>query len=104
MAEVSRQLGPLEDKIDRTSNSMERLFNSNGGPPGYLQTARAEDKRTFEMVFNTLEVHRKDMEPLKAFVQEQKIREKERDRKQNLWLGALGALISAWGLIEHFHL
>ena len=66
MAEVTRQLGPLEDKIDRATNSIERLFNSNGGPPGYLQTARAEDNKRFETVFKILEEHKLSMRPLSA--------------------------------------
>ena len=51
MSEVDRQLGPLESKIGTLSNSIERLYNSNGGPPGFLQTARKEDENRFDTIF-----------------------------------------------------
>lgn len=48
MEEVARQLQPthtLLEKLDRWRNSL--WSNGSGGPPGYLEVARAEDKTRF---------------------------------------------------------
>ena len=58
MQEVQRQIGPLAEQVAKIGNNVERLYNSNGGPPGYLQTARSEDKGRFEMIFNILDEHK----------------------------------------------
>lgn len=68
MQEVTRQLGPLAEQVGRLSNNVERLYNTNGGPPGYLQTARAEDNGRFQMIFSILEEHKEDIQPIKDFI------------------------------------
>ena len=81
MQEVQRQIGPLAEQVAKIGNNVERLYNSNGGPPGYLQTARSEDKGRFEMIFNILDEHKADIQPIKDFMRDHEIREKDRDRK-----------------------
>lgn len=71
MQEVTKQLGPLADRVSLLSNNIERLYNSNGGPPGYLQTARREDNERFEMIFKILE----DLGPIKDFVRDHEAKE-----------------------------
>ena len=47
MEEVTRQIGPLAvtvTRMDKTLRSLYRNGSDPGGPPGYLETARAEDK------------------------------------------------------------
>ncbi len=68
MVEVTRQLGPLAEQVGKLSNNVERLYNSNGGPPGYLQTARAEDNQRFTRIFETLDEHKDAIQPLKDFI------------------------------------
>jgi len=70
VAEVMRQLAPLEAKVDRTHYAVERLFNTNGGPEGYLQGARREDNARFEEIFAILNELTKDMGAVKEFVRD----------------------------------
>ena len=80
MQEVTRQLGPLEAKIDRASNGIERLFNSNGGPPGYLQTARKQDNERFDMIFKIFDEIKADLMPLKNFMRDHMAAEKQKEK------------------------
>lgn len=99
MVEVTNQLAPLLKELGRVSSNQERLYNSNGGPPGFLQTAREEDKGTFKMIFETLDEHKEDIQPIKGFMRDHEIREKDRDRrfdrrmaKWMLFFALMGAL------------
>lgn len=85
MEEVNRQVGPLKTTVDRLADTVgdvggqiTRLFNSNGGPPGYLQTARAEDKQTFSEVFAALG----HIRPLQDFVTVYNAQEAQRAKDQ----------------------
>lgn len=97
MAEVIRQLKPLEDKVDRAHYAIERLFNTNGGPEGYLQSARREDKGTFNMIFEILNEHKADIQPIKDFIRDHQTLDKNRDSRIKRYI-ALGML--AIGLME----
>ena len=81
MAEVTNQLGPLIRELSRVSGNQERLYNSNGGPPGFLQTARKEDKDTFDMIFDMVNEIKKEMVPLKEFARDHEVLDKDRDRR-----------------------
>lgn len=80
MAEVTRQLAPLEAKIDRTHFAVERLYNTNGGPEGYLQAARREDNGRFEMLFNIFDEIKNDLQPLKDFMRDHIAMEKQKEK------------------------
>ncbi len=87
MAKVNNQVAPLKTTVERLSGNLDRLYNTNGGPPGFLQTARkedermrAEDQKTFAKVFDTLKEHKDDMKPLKDYIRAQEIREEQRER------------------------
>ena len=41
----NEMIGPIRDKVTSTDSRMRSLYsNGSGGPPGYLEMARAEDK------------------------------------------------------------
>jgi len=99
--EVAKQIGPLAQQVVQLSNHLERLYNSNGGPPGFLQTARKEDDGRFEMIFAILDEHKDDIKPIKDFIQEHEAREEqaekdkgELNRKLNVKLVIGGLLLS----------
>ena len=93
MAEVTRQLAPLEAKVDRTHYAVERLFNTNGGPEGYLQAARREDNNRFQQIFSILEEHKTDIQPLKSFLELHEDREKQRDKERIAQAAALAETV-----------
>ncbi len=106
MQEVTKQLGPLTERVSLLSNNIERLYNSNGGPPGFLQTARKEDDGRFEMIFAILDEHKDAMKPVQEFVQRHEIEEKDRAKGQdqlskrlNVRLVVLGVVIAALQLV-----
>ena len=62
--EVQRQIAPLLATVTRMDKTLRSLFsNGSGGPPGYLETARAEDKSKMD---EFLSMKREDHERLKA--------------------------------------
>lgn len=95
MVEINSQLAPLLKELGRVSTNQERLYNSNGGPPGFLQTARTEDKGTFKMIFNTLEEHKNEIEPLKKWMENHEVLEEDRERriKRYIAMWSLGAAL-----------
>ena len=99
MQEVTRQLGPLAERVGVLGNNIERLYNSNGGPPGYLQTARAEDKGRFDMIFAILEEHKEDIQPVKDFIKEHKTAEDTRSTDQNNLSKRLNVRLVILGLL-----
>ena len=99
MQEVQRQIGPLAEQVAKIGNNVERLYNSNGGPPGYLQTARSEDKGRFEMIFNILDEHKADIQPINDFMRDHEIREKDRDRRFDRRMAKWMLLFAALGTI-----
>ena len=63
--ELNNRLTPLTQKIDKVQGTVRSLFrNGDGGAPGYLETARAEDNGRFETLFKMLE----KLRPLEDFV------------------------------------
>ena len=83
MQEVARQLGPLAERVGLLSNNIERLYNSNGGPPGFLQTTSKEQEGRFKMIFNILDEHMDEIRPIKDYIKEQTIRDREHEKFQN---------------------
>ena len=62
--EVQRQIAPLSATVTRMDKTLRSLYsNGSGGPPGYLETARAEDKSKMD---EFLSMKREDHERLKA--------------------------------------
>ncbi len=88
MAEVQNRLGPLVDKVDRQGNILRSLYaNGSGGPPGYLEMARAEDKAQDQRLFGRIDelVERLEhfagrLDTVDEFVIDHNAREKQRDK------------------------
>ena len=106
MVEVTRQLGPLAEQVGKLSNNVERLYNTNGGPPGYLQTARAEDNRRFEMIFKILEEHKEAIDPIKEAITANAGKEAQRrqddkklEKKFNTRLVIFGLVLSVISIL-----
>lgn len=107
MQEVTRQLGPLTERVGTLSNNLERLYNSNGGPPGYLQTARAEDNGKFEMIFAMLKEHKDEIEPIKEFITTNTAQaaqrhqdDKKLERRFNTRLVVLGLILTIISIVS----
>jgi hypothetical protein len=81
MEEVSKQIGPLAatvGRMDKTLRSLYRNGSDAGGPPGYLETAREEDKQQFSGIA-------KDMKELKEFkdtISQYVLLAKDREKRQ----------------------
>ncbi len=107
MQEVTRQLGPLTERVGTLSNNLERLYNSNGGPPGYLQTARAEDNGRFEMIFAMLKEHKDEIQPVKDFIKSHTAKDEQRhqddrkiERKFNTRLVVFGLILTVISIVS----
>ena len=98
MSEIARQISPLEAKVDRTHYAVERLFNTNGGPEGWLQSRSKVDDDRFRMIFNMLKEHKEEMDPLKEFIVDHKAQEEQRERDRATDAAALAATVknSQW--------
>jgi hypothetical protein len=103
VAEVSKRLNPIEQTVNRLDRTLRSLYsNGSGGPPGFLETARAEDNRRFEELFRIKREEINAIKPLQTYVIEQK--EKDRliaeqltsaDKRINLKIAVLTLLIGA---------
>ncbi len=114
MAEVTKQIGPLTKQVDKLDSNLERLYNSNGGPPGYIQNARAEDKREreidnsrFDMIFAMLQEFKDAVKPVTLFMSNQEQKEKDlalglrqTEKRSNRNLVILGLVFSAISLLS----
>ena len=107
MEEVQTQLGPLKASVESQGRTLRSLYsNGSGGPPGYLENARAEDKDWKDRVFRKLDalIHRADK--VDDFILEQKtIRtereegDKARSAKQTTWFTLLGLVVAVLALL-----
>ena len=118
MAEVARQIGPLAQQVNTLGNNIERLYNSNGGPPGFLQQARREDDARFEnekkvndgrfdMIFDMLKEFKESIRPLKKFMDDHTAMEAQKakdiaalEKKSNVRLAILALVFSAISIIS----
>ncbi len=87
VAEVQNRLGPLVEKVDRQGNILRSLYaNGSGGPPGYLEMARAEDKEQDKRLFGRidevvkrLEHFAERLDTVDEFITDHNAREDQRD-------------------------
>ena len=96
--EVAIQLKPFDAKLTKINNGLERIWNTNGGPPGYLQIRKIEDDAQNLMVTEYIETEQKRQI-------EAETRQKDREAKWEFWkpiikkvCGALSAAILALGI------
>ena len=78
--EVLKMIKPLETELNRLGNLLVRLFNTNGGPPGFLQTARAEDKEKIDALLEGQERIVERMDGVEDYVEKQKIVRADREQ------------------------
>ena len=79
--EVNSQVGPLKTTVDRLDRTMRSLYsNGSGGPPGFLETVKEEDKRDKEKLFGLIEKIDSRVDSFDNFVTEQKAIREERKR------------------------
>jgi hypothetical protein len=79
--EVHNQVGPIKSTVDRLDRTVRSLYsNGSGGPPGFLEIARDEDKRDKEKLFGLIEKIDNRVDSFDNFVTEQKAIREERKR------------------------
>lgn len=102
--EVDRRVSPLHTGLEALNRWKLSLWsNGSGGPPGYLETARAQDTRRFDYLSKEIEKMSKAQEQTALYIATMRDRE-EQHRKRSIWyrwaLGILIALIislAGWG-------
>ncbi len=92
MEEVGVQLKPITIALQQMTSWRLRIWNDNGGPPGYLQTRRLEDdnrhvtiKEDLKAQNDKLEDQNEKLKPLVAFVEEQRILKEDRQKRWQFW-------------------
>ena len=76
-SEVQNQLAPLRQAVEQQGKSLRSLYsNGSGGPPGFLETARAEDNDRFQRIFDALG----KLRPLEDFVTKHNATEEQREK------------------------
>jgi hypothetical protein len=108
--EVHSQLNPLKSTVDRLDRTVRSLYsNGSGGPPGYLETARAEDEEWKKELKKVVEAHGEQLTVVADFVKTHNERDKENEERQKkreerwkfwgpkIWqlAGALGIMVSS---------
>jgi hypothetical protein len=78
--EINSRLEGVKSEITRLSSLLSRLFNTNGGPPGFLQTAHEENKKKIDAVQDSMKevIERQDM--VDDYIEKQKAVREEREK------------------------
>ena len=109
--EIQNQLKPLVETVTRQGQVIRSLYsNGSGGPPGYLETARAEDKERIGRLFVKIDKVAERLDVVDSFIGKHNAREEQRDKDRvedaaNLALTVKASdmrfrrYIAAWGLI-----
>jgi hypothetical protein len=86
MEEVIKHTGPIKAGLDRVTSTLRLIYsNGSGGPPGYLETARAEDNKRFEQLFEMKE----QLDQTKEFLAVLRDREEQKEKRRRFWMGVL---------------
>jgi len=94
--EIQNQLKPLVDTMTRQGQIIRSLYsNGSGGPPGYLETARAEDKRDSEELFAKLDRLDVRLDITEEFILKHKERERQRDKDREDEAAQLAATVKS---------
>lgn len=94
MSEVRNQLEPFSVRLTKTENWQHKLWsNGSNGPPGYLETARDEDKQRQKEVDEKIEIIMNLLDPRRRFNQWIKI--------LSLVVAAGALIVAIWTLYEH---
>ena len=109
--EIQNQLKPLVETVTKQGQVIRSLYsNGSGGPPGYLETARAEDKERIGRLFVKIDKVAERLDVVDSFIGKHNAREEQRDKDRaedavNLALTVKASdlrfrrYIAAWGLI-----
>ena len=101
MVEVQSQLKPLKDAVDSQKLILRSLYsNGSGGPPGYLEKARDEDKEWKNQMFEKLDDFISRLDKVEDFILEHNVLEKDNGRRLNLKLVFIGLVLSAISIIS----
>jgi hypothetical protein len=78
--EVQAQLRPFIAELSGVKSTLRSLYsNGSGGPPGYLETARAEDKARFDQLFRMREAELDQMRAIEDALLVQKTKKEQED-------------------------
>ena len=108
MEEVQNHIGPLRIAVESQGRTLRSLYsNGSGGPPGYLENARAEDKAWKDEMFNKLDDFLDRLDKVEDFVVAHNATEaqividrKELNRKLNVKLVIVGLVISLVSILS----
>ncbi len=83
-------------EVDPRLGALERLMrslysNGSGGPPGYLEMARAEDKERFAKLFEMADAARSTAVTLQTFIEKHETAEDDRKDREDQIRDALAA-------------
>lgn len=103
MEQIQNRLGPLVEKVDKQGNILRSLYaNGSGGPPGYLEMARAEDKKVQEedrrvqdKLLRKIDEVVQRVDKFDDFIVDHNAREDQRDKDRIADAAALSATVSA---------
>lgn len=113
MAEIQTFISPLMDKVEKQGQRLRSLYsNGSGGPPGYLEMARAEDKKTMEDLFEKIDQVVESVAVLGArmnktdeFILLHNDRDDQRDRRIKhfiaLWSLVLAGVMALIAIYDH---
>jgi len=108
MEEVQNHIGPLRLAVESQGRTLRSLYsNGSGGPPGYLENAREEDKQWKNQMFGKLDAFMDRLEKVEAFVIAHDATEaqivvdrKELNRKLNWKLAVVSLVISIISILS----
>ena len=99
--EVQAKLEPLRVAVEAQARMMRSLYsNGSGGPPGYLENARAEDKEWKSEMFEKLDNFLGRLDTVERFIVAHDALEKDTSRRLNIKLIAIGLLLSAISIVS----
>ena len=122
--EIQNYLKPLVDKVDKQGSTLRSLYaNGGGGPPGYLEMARAEDKEQAKRLFSKIDRVMERLDGVEDFITTHNAREAQREidhkaetelirerledaekrsnRRIAMWMLALAVLMAIFSLWDH---
>jgi hypothetical protein len=124
VVEVQNQLKPLVEMVNRQDKTLRSLYaNGSGGPPGYLEMARAEDKQQAARLFSKIDSVAHRIDKVEDFMNDHRTREEQREedkvrdaqaiadrvaeserrsnRRMTIWMLVLAALMAIFGIWDH---
>jgi hypothetical protein len=99
--EVQSKLEPLRAAVEAQGRTLRSLYsNGSGGPPGYLENAREEDKEWKDQMFDKLDNFLNRLDAVERFIVAHDALEKNNGRRLNTKLVVIGIVISAISVLS----